>query len=571
MNVTFKKDEYVLLDDTNKIIANYIVTKGAKGDTGAGEDNIIEDVKVNNNSLPVTSKSVNIDLTGYVEKETGKGLSTNDYTTTEKNKLAGIEASADVNIIENIKVNGVAQTVTNKAVDISVPVNTSDLNNDSDFVTSTDLASHIVNVGTEVDEDYRVNFIKSKNLFDKVKASNSNNYNTTLGNYVGMAIQLKPNTKYTISRFVSGTVASDSSYNLDMRLYESSGTPIFYLNNYGQIPTITNDSITITIGASGILYIAGRYIDNTKLSTLFSKVNVQIEEGETATSYEPMQPNQIVVDNEKYTDTLNVGTSLDSRSRVNVLKSKNKVQTNNIYMQYGINDVNGSLASNQPTRVCIFQVKVKPNTQYTISCANGYLIGNVFQYNESKTYTTKVETDYARSKQYTSNSTTHYISFVLRNSDNTTIPTSEINNIKVQVEEGTETAYEPYVTPSINVDGEEIYQQLQYGKGNLTHSSISYGDAFYHKLGNLVIVNIQDLQVSTAITDNTAKLGEGFPKNSSDANHIAQFGVLENYNNGSTAYTIRVIVNTSGELHLNYSSIPTSQRFYGTFVYITNE
>lgn len=163
MKVTFKKDEYVLLDDTNKIIANYIVTKGAKGDTGAGEDNIIEDVKVNNNSLPVTSKSVNIDLTGYVEKETGKGLSTNDYTTAEKTKLAGIEASADVNVIENIKVNGVAQTVTNKAVDISVPINTSDLTNDSDFVTSTDLASHLVNVGTEVDEDYRVNFIRQVN------------------------------------------------------------------------------------------------------------------------------------------------------------------------------------------------------------------------------------------------------------------------------------------------------------------------------------------------------------------------------------------------------------------------
>ena len=140
MKVTFKKDEYVLLDDTNKIIANYIVTKGAKGDKGDGENNIIEDVKVNNNSLPVTSKSVNIDLTGYVEKETGKGLSTNDYTTTEKNKLAGIEASADVNIIENIKVNGVAQTVTDKAVDISVPINTSDLNNDSDFVVGSDLS-----------------------------------------------------------------------------------------------------------------------------------------------------------------------------------------------------------------------------------------------------------------------------------------------------------------------------------------------------------------------------------------------------------------------------------------------
>lgn len=36
-------------------------------------------------------------INNKVEKVTGKGLSTNDYTTTEKNKLAGIEAGAEVN------------------------------------------------------------------------------------------------------------------------------------------------------------------------------------------------------------------------------------------------------------------------------------------------------------------------------------------------------------------------------------------------------------------------------------------------------------------------------------------
>lgn len=173
---------------------------------------------------------------------------------------------------------------------------------------------------------------------------------------------------------------------------------------------------------------------------------------------------QVVNENDDkfLTNGLNVSNEVDVDYKVNFIKGKNKVQLDNIYMQYGINDVNGTLASNQPTRVCIFQVKVKPNTQYTISCANGYLIGNVFQYNESRTYTTKVESEYARSKQYTSNSTTHYISFVLRNTDNTTIPTSEISNIKVQVEEGTETSYEPYVVPSIYVDGEMLVSKNVY-------------------------------------------------------------------------------------------------------------
>lgn len=58
---------------------------------------------------------------GKVDKVSGKGLSTNDYTTAEKTKLSGVATGAQVNVIESIKVNGVAQTVTSKAVDIDVP------------------------------------------------------------------------------------------------------------------------------------------------------------------------------------------------------------------------------------------------------------------------------------------------------------------------------------------------------------------------------------------------------------------------------------------------------------------
>jgi hypothetical protein len=38
------------------------------------------------------------DLSGKVDKITGKGLSTEDYTTTEKNKLSGIQSGAEVNV-----------------------------------------------------------------------------------------------------------------------------------------------------------------------------------------------------------------------------------------------------------------------------------------------------------------------------------------------------------------------------------------------------------------------------------------------------------------------------------------
>ena len=76
-------------------------------------------------------------LNNKVDKVTGKGLSTNDYTTPEKTKLAGIEAGAEVNAINGISVNGAAQTPDEetKVVDITVPTKLSQLTNDGNFVT----------------------------------------------------------------------------------------------------------------------------------------------------------------------------------------------------------------------------------------------------------------------------------------------------------------------------------------------------------------------------------------------------------------------------------------------------
>lgn len=58
--------------------------------------------------------------TTFVAKESGKGLSTNDYTTTEKTKLSGIKAGAEANTINIIKVNNTALTPSEKTVNIDL-------------------------------------------------------------------------------------------------------------------------------------------------------------------------------------------------------------------------------------------------------------------------------------------------------------------------------------------------------------------------------------------------------------------------------------------------------------------
>lgn len=105
------------------------------GIESGAEVNIIETVKVNGSALTPTNKAVNIDISGkanssdvYTKSQSdsryiqdGSYVHTdNNYTTAEKTKLAGIESGAEVNVIDKVLVNGIEQTITNKAVDIKV-------------------------------------------------------------------------------------------------------------------------------------------------------------------------------------------------------------------------------------------------------------------------------------------------------------------------------------------------------------------------------------------------------------------------------------------------------------------
>lgn len=66
----------------------YAPTSGSGGD--------VTDVTVDGTSV-VSNNVAEIDLTGKVDKETGKGLSANDFTDTLKDKLNGIDDGAEVN------------------------------------------------------------------------------------------------------------------------------------------------------------------------------------------------------------------------------------------------------------------------------------------------------------------------------------------------------------------------------------------------------------------------------------------------------------------------------------------
>lgn len=89
---------------------------------------------LDDNGLTYYHSKIKTLLNGKVDTVAGKGLSTNDFTNTLKNKLDGIAAGAQANVIEGVNVNGTAVTPTNKIVSLTVPTKLTDLTNDGNFV-----------------------------------------------------------------------------------------------------------------------------------------------------------------------------------------------------------------------------------------------------------------------------------------------------------------------------------------------------------------------------------------------------------------------------------------------------
>lgn len=83
----------------------------------------------------VNKESLTESLDTKVDKVSGMGLSTNDYTSSEKLKLEGIESSAEVNLISSITANNVSLPITNKTVNVSIPTNNNELTNGAGYRT----------------------------------------------------------------------------------------------------------------------------------------------------------------------------------------------------------------------------------------------------------------------------------------------------------------------------------------------------------------------------------------------------------------------------------------------------
>ena len=81
-------------------------------------DNIVE-IKSVGGDLTFTDGALSVDLSGKVDKEEGKGLSTNDFTDELKTKLEGVAEGAEVNYVKSVGANLAVSEAGELTVDLS--------------------------------------------------------------------------------------------------------------------------------------------------------------------------------------------------------------------------------------------------------------------------------------------------------------------------------------------------------------------------------------------------------------------------------------------------------------------
>ena len=207
---------------------------------------------------------------------------------------------------------------------------------------------------------------------------------------------------------------------------------IKYDNGNVSIISTTESNETFTLENDAQVYIRvevpnGKTINNVKVYPM-------VEIGSTASTYQSFIQKTINVDNNKFTDTINVGTEIDSANRVNVLYSHNLLNSGMVGGTFS----NGVPSTNNPNKRLRNDdyIQVNSNDNYTISASyNGSLQVNIMQYDASKNFI--IETGWNNvPKTQLILSNCKYIMFVFKDANDADISTSTIT--KIQVKKGSE-------------------------------------------------------------------------------------------------------------------------------------
>ena len=263
--------------------------------------------------------------------------------TTNTNNITELDGSVTTNTnnIAGLVVNTLTGDETTKAPSVravkeALKVVNTYSKSTSDTYSANYLNDKLVNVGTSVDENYRVNILHSKNLFNIGEDTATNNEVTVTyegsklsfnGTTIGSDNVLKNNYSYvSLGYFEAGTYTFSFAKESGT-LTLNSASDAFYLRKTGSTIfscSLNSTSYSYTFTLDTATQLMGQYYVNSSGAVYDNYViDFQIEKGSTATTYEPYITPAINVDGdeiyskdniEKYsTSETQIGTWIDGK------------------------------------------------------------------------------------------------------------------------------------------------------------------------------------------------------------------------------------------------------------------
>lgn len=184
------------------------------------------------------------------------GLKSNYDTAYTHSQSAHAPSNAQANVIESVKVNGTAQTITSKAVDIKVPTKVSELTNDAKYISSYVDTTYSLGANTGAANGNAKVTLSGSDKSEKSVVIKGTGATSVTTDASGNVIVNSTNTVY--NHPASGVAAGTyKSVTVDVNGHVTAGTNPTTLAGYGitdaYTKTQTDSAITTAIGKAGHL------------------------------------------------------------------------------------------------------------------------------------------------------------------------------------------------------------------------------------------------------------------------------------------------------------------------------
>ena len=266
---------------------------------------------------------------------------------------------------------------------------------------------------------------------------------------------------------------------------------------------------------------------------------------------------------------VNIGTSVDSSYRTNIIKSKNLFNANNVLNGMGI--ASGGTITDA-TDNGLFYIPVVAGKTYVFSFTDNGVSGNVVWGYTSVVPTNGVYCTYNATTNaslngatFTPTGTQKYLCIRL----NTTANNQYNAMSNIQCEEGnTATTYEPYITPSIVVDNEEIYNQniMNYSTNEQVIGKWIDGKPIYRKtVSGTTVTSGNRVELQTNV-DKLIDYNVVVKNGTANQYHPVSFGMCSSQSTHANPIFLGGTTATTAYLYITTSAY-TSQPFYGWIEY----